>query len=441
MQNLPFLVSQNLTTQNTPQKSAVTTLDTQKLTDSGSSFQQVLSKKVESKGSKKDESQSIKTQQSKSQQHHTQSHSASKIARAQATNEKKEIAEIEGNNFDTAALPADSVDLIAVLSVDRQAIDTGEIEVTTALQEAVAVAGVPLPVIGIAVASLPVNTEAAQTQDGSLGLDLQKRLQLEASLKTALDQTTKAAAKEEKHTNSVEESASDKLLLKDELSEKNNKWLESVLPSMSKPADGGESLPSKLMSKLMSEAHAQSLQESSTKFKKESGLTGLIVANSVLSATTQMDVAQMQAASSNVINAYPGKTGWDQAISQKVVWMVGAKEQTATLTLNPPDLGPLQVVINVNNDKADTTFISENPEVRKALQDGISTLRGLMDQAGVQLGQANVSTGKQQQDFQQAAKERSLQHTRENASAEPVEAPAVMRNISRANNGLVDIFA
>ncbi|MGB2831923.1 MAG: flagellar hook-length control protein FliK, partial [Methylotenera sp.] len=64
------------------------------------------------------------------------------------------------------------------------------------------------------------------------------------------------------------------------------------------------------------------------------------------------------------IEAYPGKTGWDQAISQRVVWMVSAGEQSATLTLNPPDLGPLQVVVSVHNGQADTRFTSDNAEVR-----------------------------------------------------------------------------
>jgi flagellar hook-length control protein FliK len=32
--------------------------------------------------------------------------------------------------------------------------------------------------------------------------------------------------------------------------------------------------------------------------------------------------------------------------------MVGSEEQTASLTLNPPDLGPLQVVLSVSNDQA-----------------------------------------------------------------------------------------
>ncbi len=145
---------------------------------------------------------------------------------------------------------------------------------------------------------------------------------------------------------------------------------------------------------------------------------------------------------SNYIAASPGKSGWDQALSQKVVWMVGAGEQSATLNLNPPDLGPLQVVINVNNDKADTTFISQNVEVRKALEESMSTLRDMMQQAGVELGQANVSTNSQaQQNFEQASKQagKSLaNHGTSNAVPENLMGSAA---VVRSTNGLVDTFA
>ncbi len=145
--------------------------------------------------------------------------------------------------------------------------------------------------------------------------------------------------------------------------------------------------------------------------------------------------------SSNLIEAYPGKPGWDQAISQKVVWMVGTAEQSATLTLNPPELGPLQVVISVNNEKADTTFISENPDVRKALEDGIPALRDLMSEAGVQLGQANVSTGRQQEASQQSRGERDLAHSPSGADSQDGDKPQTSRVITRVQNGLVDTFA
>ena len=97
-----------------------------------------------------------------------------------------------------------------------------------------------------------------------------------------------------------------------------------------------------------------------------------------------------------------GQTGWNQAIGQKVVWMAAGGEQSASLTLNPPDLGPLQVVIHVHNGQADTTFLSDQADVRRALEDGMANLRDMMSQSGLQLGQANVRSGQQEAQSQQA---------------------------------------
>lgn len=88
-----------------------------------------------------------------------------------------------------------------------------------------------------------------------------------------------------------------------------------------------------------------------------------------------------------------GTPGWDQALGQKVVWMVAGAQQSASLTLNPPDLGPLQVVLNVNNGQADASFYAAQPEVRQALEAALPKLRDMMSQAGVELGQASVSAG------------------------------------------------
>lgn len=152
--------------------------------------------------------------------------------------------------------------------------------------------------------------------------------------------------------------------------------------------------------------------------------------------------AMQQAGSSNVINVYPGKSGWDQAISQKVVWMVGSGEQTASLTLNPPDLGPLKVVIHVHNNQTDATFISDNNEVRKALETGLSNLRDRMSESGIQLGQANVSTSNQsQQSFEQAAQNRAAANATAALKGDQLKHVETKLVSTRAVNGLVDTFA
>lgn len=221
-----------------------------------------------------------------------------------------------------------------------------------------------------------------------------------------------------------------------------NNWIEAMLPNASAKQMNSDDT-AKLMLNVSKEGASKELSVKELSIKESAIKEVAMPAN--FQSTTQINVteAMKQLGSSNTINAYPGKTGWDQAISQKVVWMLGAQEQSATLTLNPPDMGPLQVVIHVHNDQADTTFISDNAEVRQALQDGMDNLRNKMSESGIQLGQANVNSGGQmQQQFQQASQQKSLGSQQSaDASAAPVELRNSSQRIASVANGLVDTFA
>jgi flagellar hook-length control protein FliK len=98
-----------------------------------------------------------------------------------------------------------------------------------------------------------------------------------------------------------------------------------------------------------------------------------------------------------------GSAQWTQEISQQVIWLSGGAGQSASLTLNPPELGPMQVVIHVHNNTANATFISDSPDVRQALTEGLPFLREMMSQSGIELGQANVSSGDAQRNLSQDA--------------------------------------
>ena len=95
-----------------------------------------------------------------------------------------------------------------------------------------------------------------------------------------------------------------------------------------------------------------------------------------------------------------GSPAWDQQLGQKVVWMAAGGDQSATLTLNPPDLGPVQVVLTVTNDQADAAFMSAQPEVRQALEAAMPRLREMMSEAGIAFGNATVSAGTPEQQDQ-----------------------------------------
>ena len=93
------------------------------------------------------------------------------------------------------------------------------------------------------------------------------------------------------------------------------------------------------------------------------------------------------------LQPWVGTPAWESALGHKVCLMITDQQQSAFLTLNPPDLGPLQVVLTVNNDHASAAFFAVEPEVRRAVESAIPRLREMMDAAGIHLGDATVGAG------------------------------------------------
>ncbi len=145
------------------------------------------------------------------------------------------------------------------------------------------------------------------------------------------------------------------------------------------------------------------------------------------------------------IPARLGTPQWDQAIGQRMIWMAAGAQQTASLTLNPPELGPLQVVLSLNNTQASATFIAAQPEVRQALEAAMPRLREMLGDAGIQLGQASVNAGnpEQQQRFAQQNSGSGQHHGRDEAGSSNDPATVVAEPVSRpiSGRGMVDTFA
>ena len=155
--------------------------------------------------------------------------------------------------------------------------------------------------------------------------------------------------------------------------------------------------------------------------------------------------AQINAASEGAYLApRVGTPAWNQSVGQKIIWMVAGGEQTAELTLNPPDLGPMQVVLSVNNDQANATFISAHPDVRDALESAMPKLRQMMSDAGVQLTGFSVKSDSSNPGAQFTG-ERSSSQTKNNAASTVNGTNTISATTSSINrptgNGIVDTFA
>lgn len=161
-----------------------------------------------------------------------------------------------------------------------------------------------------------------------------------------------------------------------------------------------------------------------------------------VTAAALQQLSDAQGPQSNKITPQVGNPGWDQALGQKVLWMVQGAQQSATLTLNPPDLGPMQVTLHVNNNQATANFTAHQPEVRHALEAAMPRLREMLNDAGIQLGQSNVSAGSpnQQGGF---GEQRQSSGARQSSQVDIADAAVHVSHVPvpASGNGLVDTFA
>lgn len=131
---------------------------------------------------------------------------------------------------------------------------------------------------------------------------------------------------------------------------------------------------------------------------------------------------------------------WDQSLAQRVVWLVNQNVQGAELRINPPQLGPIEMRIVMNNDQASVSFTSQHAAVREALEAAVPRLRDMFSDNGLNLGNVNVSQhsfAQQRQDNPYTPGAAASSGYQDGA---PVESP-VSDTPARALAGLVDFYA
>lgn len=132
---------------------------------------------------------------------------------------------------------------------------------------------------------------------------------------------------------------------------------------------------------------------------------------------------------------------WGDEFGQKITWIASSKEQSAELHLNPPQLGPMDVVLKVSGDQATALFTSPHAAVREAIEQAMPRLREMLADSGIMLGNATVSD---QSSHQTQDGRGDGAATRRDTRAEGDLTALNMRaRVSpiRQHNGIVDTFA
>ena len=136
--------------------------------------------------------------------------------------------------------------------------------------------------------------------------------------------------------------------------------------------------------------------------------------------------------------------GWDQALGQRVQWLVSQQLQGAELRITPPHLGPIEVRISIGQDQQTiVNFASPHAAVRDAIEAAVPRLRDMLGNNGQDLVNVNVSQHSFAEQRRQAAPSGSGRDNsyRDDLSVGAVEATSGATLSVRGGVGLVDCFA
>jgi len=134
-----------------------------------------------------------------------------------------------------------------------------------------------------------------------------------------------------------------------------------------------------------------------------------------------------------------GEHGWGDAFQQKIVWLVDRQQQSAELHVNPPHLGPVDVILTFADDGAQIAFSSPHAAVREAIEASLDELRTALNDKGLTMGEALVSADSNEAREQHAEARQASRGSRGSGGAPQatidVPAPRIVQR------GLVDLFA
>lgn len=128
-------------------------------------------------------------------------------------------------------------------------------------------------------------------------------------------------------------------------------------------------------------------------------------------------------------------------LSEKIRWMVNARNAMAEIRLDPPELGSMQVRVNVSGDAASVSFVVQSQHAKDALADTMPKLREMLQEQGISLGESTV----RQDARSQSNGEQGQQFAGGGNSAEDVELEDDTRVIEQSINlnteGGIDFYA
>ncbi|MGM0570150.1 flagellar hook-length control protein FliK [Marinobacter sp.] len=94
---------------------------------------------------------------------------------------------------------------------------------------------------------------------------------------------------------------------------------------------------------------------------------------------------------STSVDAPVGESEWGEKVMGKLAWLTASQMSVAEIHITPPELGPLDVRVQVQNDQATVTVHATTPAVREQLELHGHRLRDMLSEQGLSLEGFDVS--------------------------------------------------
>lgn len=117
--------------------------------------------------------------------------------------------------------------------------------------------------------------------------------------------------------------------------------------------------------------------------------------NQDASGTTSIETADRQSFAR--LSVPVNQAGWGESLGRQLNLLLARNMDSAQIQLDPPELGPLGVKIQINQDQVSLQFTSGHAVVREALEQSSQRLQQMLNDEGLELVDVGVSDDKSEQ--------------------------------------------
>ena len=128
-----------------------------------------------------------------------------------------------------------------------------------------------------------------------------------------------------------------------------------------------------------------------------------------------------------------GTRAWTEELGHQITWLTDRGQQTASLRLAPEHLGPLEIQISIQDDKASIWFGAAHADTRAAIEGALPRLREMLASQGLALNDAGV--------FKESPRQQGQQRAERASSADAVTGVEEVQAARMVKVGLVDAYA